>query len=139
MRAVPLVDGKKVCRDCSQAFPPTTDYFSMTRGRLNSYCKPCAAKRAKAHCQQNHERGLAMRAAYREAHREEAREYARILRRDPCCYCGARVERIEIDHITPIRAGGLGNWENLTPACKPCNQAKSGKTLLGFLLERSAS
>lgn len=219
MRAIPLVDGNKVCRDCSEAFPPTADYFSVTRGRPNSYCKPCARARAKAHYHQNHDRAIRYRAEYRAAHREEARKYharyraenaerrratsrrwrlangeaarakargryradpspyverarrwavlnpdkasahtlrknhrrrgaeldaearayARILRRDPCCYCGARIERPEIDHITPISAGGRGNWDNLTSACKACNQAKSGRTLLDYLLERTAS
>lgn len=69
----------------------------------------------------------------------DARAYATILRRDPCCYCGVRGERIEIDHIAPIRGGGDGQWTNLTAACRACNAAKGGRSLLSFLLERIAS
>lgn len=219
MKEIPLVDGMKDCRDCKQSLPATQEFFSLTRGRLNSYCKPCTSARAQANYRKNHEHGLAVRAAYRELHRGEwseyfqryrvenaeriskrdaiwrqgravllrakararyranrqeyidrarrwaalnpekasahtlkknhrrrgaepdrlAREYVRILRGDPCCYCGNHVERIEIDHITPVSDGGDGAWDNLTPSCRSCNAAKGSRTLLSFLLERIAS
>lgn len=210
---------RKVCHDCGQGHPATAEFFSMTRGRPNSYCKPCAAKRAKAHYQKNHERGVRVRADYRAEHRSEwtdyfrryaaehsehrkliyrawrsenaeivkakarsryranpspyverarkwaalnpekasahtlkknhrrrgaepdtaAREYVQIIRHDPCSYCGTRPTRVEVDHIVPVSAGGTGAWDNLTPACRPCNAAKGSRTLLSFLLERIAS
>lgn len=70
---------------------------------------------------------------------KEGRKYVQILLKDPCSYCGARVERPEIDHIVSVADGGRGNWENLTAACRNCNAAKGGKSLLGFLIRRMAS
>lgn len=66
---------------------------------------------------------------------EEANEYDRILRLDPCCYCGAPTE--QVDHIVPIVRGGGGDWDNLTAACTRCNASKGAKPLLHFLLEQS--
>lgn len=60
------------------------------------------------------------------------REYAEILYRDPCCMCGERP--VEIDHITPIDAGGLGDWTNLAPLCRACNAKKSNRTLLASMI-----
>lgn len=54
-----------------------------------------------------------------------------ILRRDPCCYCGAPAS--QVDHIDPVRAGGANAWANLTAACRHCNRAKSDKSLLMYL------
>lgn len=64
---------------------------------------------------------------------EESREYALILRGDPCCYCGARMEHI--DHIHPIFLGGDGSWVNLTAACARCNLTKQARPLLLFMLD----
>lgn len=63
--------------------------------------------------------------------------YARILRCDPCCYCGAPCEAI--DHIVPVHAGGPNRWENLTAACKRCNAAKKNKQLLIYMGDRYAT
>lgn len=59
------------------------------------------------------------------------RDYARVLLRDPCCYCGQRGG--EVDHIDPVIRGGKGNWVNLTSACRSCNASKHDRPLLLFL------
>lgn len=66
-----------------------------------------------------------------------AKAYIQIIRRDPCCYCGAPSR--EIDHIVAVTAGGSGEWDNLTPACRACNNGKQTKDLLTYLLHRSAA
>ena len=50
--------------------------------------------------------------------------------RGRCQYCDYVVRRHEItyDHVVPRRAGGQTSWENLVLACRPCNQAKGGRT-----------
>lgn len=65
---------------------------------------------------------------------ELADEYARVLRGDPCCYCGDPMEHV--DHIEPIARGGSGAWDNLTAACAACNQRKNARPLLVFMLDR---
>lgn len=66
----------------------------------------------------------------------EARAYIEVLRRDPCCYCGSTADEIVIDHIEPVCRGGDGSADNLTGACRRCNAAKSGTTLIEFLWGR---
>ncbi len=67
----------------------------------------------------------------------ETAEYVKILRRDPCAYCGAPCEHI--DHIIPFADGGITEWINLAPACAACNHRKSRQALLTFLLGRIAA
>lgn len=64
-------------------------------------------------------------------------EYVKILRGDPCCYCGAPMEHI--DHIIPVTKNGERHWSNLTAACRLCNQSKGTQDLLSFLLKRVAA
>jgi 5-methylcytosine-specific restriction endonuclease McrA len=40
-----------------------------------------------------------------------------------CTYCGT-ADATEIDHIVPLARGGTDEFENLAPACKPCNCSK---------------
>ena len=63
----------------------------------------------------------------------------KVLRRDPCAYCGERHKRrdMTVDHIVPKAKGG-GHWENVTGACRPCNSDKGPMSLLDFLLYRAA-
>lgn len=67
---------------------------------------------------------------------KEALEYMAILAADPCSYCGWPGG--EIDHITPITAGGDGEWTNLTAACRRCNARKNDRSLMSFLTESAA-
>lgn len=51
-----------------------------------------------------------------------------------CAYCGCEItqKQMHIDHITPQRAGGTDEIDNLNPACYSCNNYKGGDTLKGF-------
>ena len=55
-----------------------------------------------------------------------------IFRRDKhtCQYCCKRfLERdLTLDHIMPVSRGGKKTWENITTACRTCNQKKANKT-----------
>lgn len=62
----------------------------------------------------------------------------RILRGDPCAYCGSR-ENITADHITPRAHGGPNAFNNLTAACYSCNNARRDTPLLHWLLKRGPS
>ena len=59
-----------------------------------------------------------------------------VLQRDKfiCQYCGAMAPDVElqVDHINPISRGGHSGPDNLTTACKECNQGKAALTLEGF-------
>jgi 5-methylcytosine-specific restriction endonuclease McrA len=53
-----------------------------------------------------------------------------VLIRDrfQCAYCGARREKLSIDHIIPKSRGGKMTFENCVAACRPCNLKKGGRT-----------
>lgn len=69
----------------------------------------------------------------------EAAQYIQLISQDPCCYCGQTTADMEIDHIHPLSRGGDSSWNNLTRACRSCNGAKQGKTLITYLYERANS
>lgn len=61
----------------------------------------------------------------------------RILRGDPCAYCGSRISGT-VDHVVPKSTGqrGVERWPNLVGACAECNRRKSSMPLLLFLLQQ---
>ncbi len=55
-----------------------------------------------------------------------------------CAYCGVRLSRETLtrDHVIPrAHGGGALGWDNLVPACQPCNGRKGSKKLIVFLAE----
>lgn len=52
-----------------------------------------------------------------------------------CWYCGVilKMETFHVEHMTPISRGGTHEFDNLVPACKPCNSKKQGSTAEEFL------
>lgn len=56
-----------------------------------------------------------------------------ILKRDGfrCRYCGSSPpeSKLEVDHITPLSAGGIDNDNNLAAACFACNRGKYNKVV----------
>ncbi len=55
-----------------------------------------------------------------------------------CAYCSGRLTEVHWDHIVAIKRGGSHGIGNLVPACPPCNQAKSSKTVMEWRLSRRA-
>ena len=62
--------------------------------------------------------------------------WMRLLRLDPCAYCGARSGTV--DHVEPrCRPNRTTHrWVNWVGACARCNHAKRDRALLLFLLIR---
>lgn len=52
-----------------------------------------------------------------------------------CLYCDSLTPRLaeDKDHIFPQSRGGPDVWDNLTPVCRPCNEAKGDKTPFEWL------
>lgn len=61
-----------------------------------------------------------------------------VFKRDGfrCQYCGRSAPDVilEVDHITPVSAGGKNSLMNLVTSCRDCNRGK-GKTLLSDATE----
>lgn len=65
--------------------------------------------------------------------------WLRMLRADPCSYCGGPGGTV--DHVEPRAraARGIGSvhgWTNTVGACAPCNGRKSDRALLVWLARR---
>lgn len=60
-------------------------------------------------------------------------EYRKAIANDPCRYCGARADRMHVDHMVPLARGGTEHWWNLTAACASCNLRKNVKTAAEFI------
>jgi len=47
-----------------------------------------------------------------------------------CAYCGGRfgTRDLTFDHVVPRSVGGKSSWDNLAPACVPCNSRKRNRT-----------
>jgi hypothetical protein len=108
------------------------------------------AERARQHRLANPELYAQRNRDWRAANREKAREAARCrsaLRRssrmrallslsidskrerfalfdNTCAYCGAG-NRLTVDHVLPLTAGGLDQFDNIVPACNRCNAGKN--------------
>lgn len=56
-----------------------------------------------------------------------------VFKRDgfTCQYCGCKPPDVvlQVDHITPVAAGGDNDISNLVTACEACNQGKKAKRL----------
>lgn len=65
----------------------------------------------------------------------EVRLYMRRLFRGgmrPACWmCGVELTRktATCDHLHPRSRGGSDDWQNLRPACQPCNNARGNRLL----------
>lgn len=110
------------CRGCGQT-------FTRVRGRSQRvYCSD------KCHHTTKAQRLSGPRKAKAEwppriTNRVEA-AYRRVLRQDPCAYCGDRPAQ-GIDHIEPAaRVVDRKDWTNLTGCCKRCNETKRDLPLL---------
>lgn len=46
-----------------------------------------------------------------------------------CCYCGERcaAKELTLDHVVPRSRGGATSWDNIVPACAPCNRRKADR------------
>lgn len=51
-----------------------------------------------------------------------------------CAYCGCVLEinKMQVDHVRPLRKGGTNDIENLLPACRSCNHYKATFTVEQF-------
>ena len=66
----------------------------------------------------------------------EIREYLLEKWGRKCAYCNAQNIPLEIEHIHPTSKGGSSRVDNLTIACRQCNQAKGNQNLKDFLAQK---
>jgi len=76
--------------------------------------------------------------------RLESQEVLRLYNaaRWKCVYCGRQCYCVEnqpndmtLDHVRPLASGGTNDIGNIVPACRHCNNHKSGKSLVQWLEE----
>jgi len=62
----------------------------------------------------------------------EVREYLLEKWHRQCAYCGAKNVPLQIEHIIPKARGGSSRIDNLTLACRSCNEKKGTQTAAEF-------
>jgi 5-methylcytosine-specific restriction endonuclease McrA len=67
-----------------------------------------------------------------------AHQMAKLYPDGLCSYCGCKPAKMTSDHVRPRSKHPGDSYENLVPACGPCNRDKSDKSLLMFLWGRAA-
>jgi hypothetical protein len=87
--------------------------------------------------EQEHGLAYARAAALVGNSRERARRVNRkILLTENCPYCGRSIgSNPHVDHIYPVKRGGLSSITNMVYVCNDCNLRKGGKGVLEFLIE----
>lgn len=99
--------------------------IDYARSRLREYRKLNLEKsREQSRCY-GAKRRCAMRRAIVAAKRQDAATRRKLFG-NRCAYCGSS-NSIVIDHVLPIKLGGLDEAANLIPACFICNASKGAK------------
>lgn len=116
----------KVCEQCGRGYEAAstrTRYCSVACGnyarqqRIRADDDPCVKRRA---------RDVAAPGLTEHQRRAILADWRR--QRRACTYCGAPADTV--DHVLPLVRGGTNYEGNLTPACRRCNGAKGGLTLV---------
>ena len=134
-RRIDLSDNRKHCTDCGQ-YKLLDDFSTDNRKRANkrSYCKICAAKRARKYRRENqkvYRANKRIEKARRRAWEHSARgdfsidDWQTILTRygSKCLRCGA-LRDLQPDHVVPLSLGGPHSLDNIQPLCGRCNREK---------------
>jgi len=124
---------KFICKDCYK----DTDYY---KNRKKTNNRTPASRESKNKWKKRNPEKVRQdtrdRRLFRRVGRDkEALEYAKVLRNDPCSYCG-KPGPSTVDHIIPVSKGGTNDISNLTAACADCNSLKHNKDVLTFMLQR---
>lgn len=52
-----------------------------------------------------------------------------------CFYCGGVLKKIDVDHVTPRKLGGVDHSFNMVLSCPSCNRRKNAKHPTYFLMQ----
>lgn len=55
---------------------------------------------------------------------ERLKVYDKCNRRCAYCGCGIEYKDMQVDHVKPLRIGGIDELSNMLPACRSCNHYK---------------
>lgn len=142
----------KVAAEGRELKIPDPDWFPCGHPRIagnltpRQQCRVCHIDRAMKSYRENGKSSKGSREKLRERLRIQKQclreeradpataDYVRIIKQDPCSYCGGPGGTR--DHVIPTVAGGPNHWENYTGACLSCNVGKNDKPLLTYLLDR---
>jgi len=72
--------------------------------------------------------------------RKNKRVYKKIIRKDPCSYCGkpikSKTELHTTDHMVPrVALTEECSWDNFVSACQECNNRKANMSFTAFVAE----
>lgn len=122
------------CLVCGTRIPAGTSRcqeHADTKYRTRSSCVECGAPiiggpYCEAHVKRPDE---STRAAYRQGYRDpkyhREKQAAKTRAKGACERCGHPSDRLQVDHIVPLRDGGRNERGNLQVLCVPCHEVKT--------------
>lgn len=141
------IDRRRLCSDRCQAKNRTilfADWAAKNRAHRAAYQKRWRSTNSEwltDWYQQNADVRRVQKAAAQRRRRDRgsltflisSRDIKRLLDRHggACAYCRGKFPevRFSIDHVVPLSRGGEDSIGNIVPACLPCNQSKSSRTV----------
>ena len=142
----------KRCAVCKETKPLAEFHKNKSSATgYHSECKPCNVAGSMASLQRHPETRIRGSKRYCRSLASQLRNHRRRLRvlqapigdftqaqwiamkalyRHCCVYCGQRMQRLTIDHITPLIKGGAHTASNIVPACRSCNSKKQDRAVL---------
>lgn len=81
-------------------------------------------KHPEARATDRNRRRMRVTVAFTTEDRAESMAWRKLIKDDPCFYCGAQ-ETHHVDHYISLINGGTEHWWNLVRACKSCNHRKN--------------
>lgn len=133
----------KMCTHCGET-KPQTEFSRIGVRYIAAICKECVRRRTREYNRTHPKSYRQLEAVREKTQRAHARRVGAplvervdriaIIERDGSrCYlwCGRVLQASEItlDHVIPLRRGGVHTANNLRVACRRCNQRKGTKLL----------
>lgn len=126
---------EKACKKCGTVYPISREFFGSTSGGFRHTCRKCMV----AATQTDRQRALAKeRSAERRKLAVDEKftftdKHRLFARQNGICLCCAQpiasIIDSEVDHMLPVKKGGLSNDSNLMLAHAQCNREKHAKNL----------
>lgn len=117
------------------------EYSARATQLINNLALAEEKRRAIDRFEAKHGKAFAKAAAADKKTRNRAASIRQIVEKtNDCPYCGRELDGDpHLDHIYPVSKGGLSIVENLVWCCFRCNNQKSDKGLIQFLVENDMS
>lgn len=118
-------------RNREKCLEASSRYYQANKERYRQLCRDWDRRNPLKVAENGRRRKARVKAAGQDAIvpvRLSSRQQRVAIWRGACAYCGAPNAKT-MDHVLPLKFGGLDEPCNIIPACKTCNSSKSAKPM----------